>query len=167
LDAESGTLVWQYDTEPGSSFTAGPVIGDGIVYLSVSNTAHTGDLYAVNLDSHTLRWRTLTGGENYASPAVGESLVYAASIDGTIFALEKMTGAERWRYVAPEAVFSSPALAGNTLYFGAWNNNLYALNANNGRELWRFATGGGVSSPAVYDGVVYVGSDDGVLYEVR
>ena len=34
-----------------------------------------------------------------------------------------------------------------------------------GYERWRYETGVGVeSSPAVVDGVVYVGSDDGYLY---
>ncbi|MCH8349839.1 MAG: PQQ-binding-like beta-propeller repeat protein, partial [Chloroflexi bacterium] len=40
--------------------------------------------------------------------------------------------------------------------------------AATGQEKWRFETGDRVSSsPAVVDGVVYFGSDDGHLYAVR
>ena len=37
-----------------------------------------------------------------------------------------------------------------------------------GKEAWQFGTGAGrLSSPAVSNGVVYVGSDDGYLYAVK
>ncbi len=43
--------------------------------------------------------------------------------------------------------------------------SLYALNARIGDRLWSYATGGYVeSSPAVVNGVVYVGSWDGNVY---
>jgi PQQ-like domain len=42
---------------------------------------------------------------------------------------------------------------------------VYALDANTGAELWSYTTGGAVySSPAVANGMVYIGSDDGKLY---
>jgi hypothetical protein len=41
----------------------------------------------------------------------------------------------------------------------------YALNAKTGAELWSYTTGGTVdSSPAVANGVVYVGLDDNKVY---
>ena len=44
-------------------------------------------------------------------------------------------------------------------------SNLYAIDAVTGTEKWRFTTGNDVlSSPAVVNGVVYVGSNDGYLY---
>jgi eukaryotic-like serine/threonine-protein kinase len=42
---------------------------------------------------------------------------------------------------------------------------VYALNAKTGAKLWSYATGSPVnSSPAVANGVVYVGSEDGNVY---
>jgi PGF-CTERM protein len=41
---------------------------------------------------------------------------------------------------------------------GSMDNNTYALNATTGAKLWSYTTGGEVSSPAVANGVVYVGS---------
>ena len=50
------------------------------------------------------------------------------------------------------------------MYIGYDDNHLYALNTNTGQEIWRFKTDGDVwSSPAVSDGVVYFGSNDGYL----
>ena len=46
------------------------------------------------------------------------------------------------------------------------NGSLWALQASTGTVLWRDTTGGHMtwSSPAVANGVVYVGSDDGNVY---
>ena len=45
------------------------------------------------------------------------------------------------------------------------DNNVYALDASTGAELWSYTTGSDVdSSPAVAEGVVYVGSNDHNLY---
>ena len=46
--------------------------------------------------------------------------------------------------------------------------NVYALNATTGALLWNYTTGGSVySSPAVANGVVYVGSDDFNVYALN
>jgi len=44
---------------------------------------------------------------------------------------------------------------------GSDDHNLYALNATTGAKLWNYTSRGWVeSSPAVANGVIYVGSDD-------
>jgi PGF-CTERM protein len=51
---------------------------------------------------------------------------------------------------------------------GSWVTNLYALNATTGAKLWNYTTGSYVdSSPAVANGTVYVGSDDGNVYALN
>jgi outer membrane protein assembly factor BamB len=43
--------------------------------------------------------------------------------------------------------------------------NVYALNAKIGAKLWRYLTGGAViSSPAVANGMLYLGSHDATVY---
>jgi len=46
------------------------------------------------------------------------------------------------------------------------NNSVYTLNATTGAKLWNYTSGGGVESPAVANGVVYVGSEDGNVYAI-
>ena len=47
------------------------------------------------------------------------------------------------------------------VYVGSDDGNVYALNAATGAKLWNYTTSGAVSSPAVSNGVVYVGSSEG------
>lgn len=67
-------------------------------------------------------------------------------------------------------VRSAPALdlSGQRVYFGSWDGHVYAVGFSGYRdqvEAWTFKTGGKVeSSPAVADGVVYVGSADQHVY---
>ena len=50
-------------------------------------------------------------------------------------------------------------MANGVVYVGSWNGNVYALNAGTGALLWEYTTGSNVySSPAVANGVVYIGS---------
>jgi outer membrane protein assembly factor BamB len=54
-------------------------------------------------------------------------------------------------------------VANGVVYVGSDDGNVYALSASTGAELWSFTTPGPVSSsPAVADGVVYVGYWGGV-----
>lgn len=75
-----------------------------------------------------------------------------------------------WRYTASPAPqnFAAPAIVGNTVYY-ACRDRLYALDAETGRVIWRYPTDQPLnaqfrSTPAVADGIVYVGATDGNLY---
>ncbi len=58
-------------------------------------------------------------------------------------------------------------MANGVVYVGS-GDNIYALNATTGTLLWSYTTGDWVfSSPAVANGVVYVGSRDGNVYALN
>ena len=88
-----------------------------------------------------------------------------------------------WQWSGDEGdwVESSPAVVNGIVYVGVghttesvatntpdtYSGYVIALDATERMELWRFATGSIVrSSPAVIDGVVYVGSDDDNVYAI-
>jgi outer membrane protein assembly factor BamB len=51
------------------------------------------------------------------------------------------------------------------VYVGSYDGNIYALNAKTGSFVWSYATGEMVvSSPAIADNTVYVGSYNNMLY---
>jgi outer membrane protein assembly factor BamB len=64
-----------------------------------------------------------------------------------------------WRFDAGSEVYGAPALADGVLYVTSKQGQLFAIDAATGQEVWRFNLSDYVvrSSPAVVDGVVYVG----------
>lgn len=82
----------------------------------------------------------------------------------------------RWRFqvadktrVTKPQEFSSPALSTgahsgvDTLFLGSHEGTFFALSMESGRILWERALGSVSSQPAVHEGEVYVGTDDGSL----
>ncbi|MFA5771438.1 MAG: PQQ-binding-like beta-propeller repeat protein [Thermoplasmata archaeon] len=63
-------------------------------------------------------------------------------------------------------VDASPAVAYGNVYITTWTG-FYCLNENNGSVVWNTSTIKGISSPAIYDGKVFVGSTDGKLYSLN
>jgi outer membrane protein assembly factor BamB len=52
------------------------------------------------------------------------------------------------------------------VYIGSLNSAVYALAASSGAMLWNFSTSSYIdyASPAVANGALYIGSDDGTFY---
>ena len=90
-----------------------------------------------------------------------------------------------WSYATGSAVASSPAVVNGVAYVGSYDHKVYALNAKTGAKLWSYSTGPAAhsfpghgvksafpgydvySSPAVAQGVVYVGSANTTIYALN
>ena len=94
-----------------------------------------------------------------ATVSVTLPVVYAASYDGQLYALDTLTGQSRWSFRADTALQSSPAVAYGLVYVGGRDTKIYALDATTGRLRWTVRTNAPVySSPAITDGRLVVGS---------
>jgi len=74
----------------------------------------------------------------------------------------------RWTYTPAS---NSPVVANGIVYAASTNSQnheIYALDARTGALLWSYTTGGRVyDSPAVSNGAVYFGADDGYIYALN
>ena len=128
-------------------------------------------------------WTFSTQGEVWSSPIVRDGVVYFGSDDHFLYAVDIATHQLKWKFETGGLVRSRPAVAGETVYFTSDDNYLYALDAQTGEEVWRFDMGEAltprlaivyesvdwdyqVSSPAVAEGIVYVGSANTNFYAV-
>jgi outer membrane protein assembly factor BamB len=119
-----------------------------------------------------------------SSPAVADGVVYVGSADGVIYAFSaagttNCSGTPKtckplWTATTRGAIESSPTVANGVLYIGSDDGKLSAFSAagttgcsgtrtKHCKPLWTGATPGGgpiaYSSPAVANGMVYIGSD--------
>jgi len=114
-------------------------------------------------------WTFSTNGRIAASPAVVDGVVYVASLDGYLYAIDANTSSQRWSIAIQTGSYleSSPAVADGVVYVSSFDGMFYAFDASKGTPLWSASLGqggGGKSSATVANGLVYIGSDDHYVY---
>jgi len=154
LNAKTGVLAWSYGVSSISQ--AAPAVANGAVYV----TGYDG-FYSINATTGALIWNEPLVGMSSAT-AVAQGVVYANwATDFATEAVNTITGQERW---AGSFTTNSFALGGGMLY-GGFDNGIYGTSASTGVGGWTFTTYASVvSSPAVANGVVYVGCNDDSIY---
>jgi outer membrane protein assembly factor BamB len=191
LNAKNGAFVWAYSV--GGAVTASPTVSNGMVYIATEGSlialnAKTGALvwsYGVNAISQAapavangavfvtgfdgfFSINATTGGliwfepliEMSSATAVAQGLVYA-DWGITTFGVSTVTGQARF---IGNFASNSFALAGGSLYDG-FNFGVQAWSTSTESLEWTFSTSQTVvSSPAVANGVVYVGCNDDSIY---
>ena len=173
LDAKTGAQLWNYST--GYAAESSPAVAGGVVYAIF----YDGSMYALNATNGQKLWNYTVGspkvlapfpnissGNLDASPTVVDGVVYAASDNGNVYALNSKSGAKLWSCTTDNGTLSTPAVDDGILYVGSSDDNIYALNATTGAKLWNYATSGSVGSAVVVDGILYVGGGNDV-YALR
>jgi outer membrane protein assembly factor BamB len=161
FDAATGTQQWTAQT--GGPVDSSPAVVNGVVYIG----SEDGSVYAFSARTGALRWSTPTGGAILGSAAVANGTVYIGSFDGNLYALDSKTGAVRWTWQSTYGgwIESAIAVANGVVYPVVDDMFLYAVDTANGTELWSWHLGSQTrSSPAVANGIVYIGSWEGTLH---
>jgi outer membrane protein assembly factor BamB len=167
IDAATGAQLWSAQISADNAASS-PAVANGVVYIN-------GDkLFAFDAKTGVQLWSSSIL-DGTSSPAVVGGVVYGSGGAG-VAAFNATTGAVLWS-VSPGGPLSivgdSPAVAKGLVFIGASvpgqhgssSGVLFALKARTGKIIWSAPVASGItSSPAVANGVVYVGSDDGTLY---
>ncbi len=155
--------LWTFDTIY-DIWGPSPAVVDGVLYISGGWGPW---LYAFNATTGTLIWNYTGMMSISSSPAIADGMVYFGCFDTNVTALNATTGAFVWNYTSGSwLAASSPAVVDGVVYIGGgYGDNVLALNATTGDRIWNYTTGDDVhSSPAVAEGIVYVGSYDNNVY---
>ncbi|MDZ7674761.1 MAG: PQQ-binding-like beta-propeller repeat protein [Acidimicrobiales bacterium] len=110
-------------------------------------------------------------GGMWATPAVVDGVVYAATDGGELLGVAADTGEELWSIPLPGPVWGSPVVVDDVLLIGDCNGVFHAFDVSEPgvepTELWSKELGGCIeATPAVWDGRIYIGSRDGALYSL-
>ncbi|MEX2275797.1 MAG: PQQ-binding-like beta-propeller repeat protein [Actinomycetota bacterium] len=108
----------------------------------------------------------------WATPAIYGDMVYVTTNYGELLGVDKASGKVRWRIKLPAPLWSSPVPIDGVLLQGDCLGRLHAYDiASNPRrepkELWDVKLSGCIeSTPAVWDGMIYVGTRSGGIYGI-
>jgi outer membrane protein assembly factor BamB len=149
------TERWRF--QAGGRINDAPAIANGVLYAAGAD----GSLYALNVSTGALIWKTALGVGSGASVMVQDGLVIIGDDNKDLRAFDAATGAERWRDAGLGTTDPGPVVNG-VLYNGGTDGKLHAVDAATGVERWSTSLGGGVSRSTSYaSGTLFVGSGDG------
>src|SRR5262249_23188579 len=96
--------------------------------------------------------------------AIQDGVVYVASMDENVYALDLVTGKAKWTYKAGQ-VKASPSVNNGCVYVGNIEGMFYCVDAGTGQKRWTFETGAEITSGANFtrDSILF-GSGDETLY---
>jgi outer membrane protein assembly factor BamB len=188
VDRRTGREVWRFALGEDLPFSGGfdyhessPAVEGDAVFVGGGD----GSISCLAASTGRVLWRYQTGGRVRASPVISGGTVFIGSFDGVFYALDARSGRLHWKYATEGAsldlakwgfdrrsINSSAAVAGGLVTFGSRDAHQYALEAKTGALRWRFAHPVAFDpnhaelawcegSPAISDGVTYVGSSDG------
>ena len=176
-----GGSGWVYNEVLGS-FKASPAVDTSGNLLAVTEDGYMyyidafGELlWKCDFNMDILSSPVLSGGQAYVGTDEGDVKELNLDPDDSLMSQDSKKidswNIVNWSYatLSFDDVKSSPAFSGNTLFFGS-GDYIYAINSSTGDNAtsalkWKYDVGSDVvSTPAVYDGVVYVTTSRGKLY---
>ena len=186
LDERTGDARWTVNLQ--SPIESSAAVAGGIVYAGTRD----GRLHALDAATGKQRWFVPTGavipfpwghesGDVWtSSPTIANGLVLFGGGDGLLYGVSARSGSVLWRGHTGGRIRGTPAVVDKRVYIGSFDGSVYALDVTSGKQLWRYDTEGTElksgdfgfdrrsiqSSPAVVNGVVYVGARDGFIYAI-
>ncbi len=167
LNADNGTLIWQIalsnqDQSTSINMDASSVLADGMVYISCNQLAY----YGINATTGNVVWTYLCkeGGSLIDSPIYLNGELYLT--DGSfLISVNATNGAPLWDVPVNATSLVSLTYADSKFYLADDLRTIYVLNATDGSKIsWFSAESSFLSSPAIYEGRLYVGNQDWTVY---
>ncbi len=175
VDAVTGTEVW-------SKQMPYPVWGSPSVYedlvffglgrgnFSESAPIPAGKVVALNTETGDIAWEYEAEDAVLTAIAVHDGSVIFGSRDSYVYCLRATDGQLNWQTDVGGPVVSSPAVTPEVVYAAAKNGYIYGLSTDSGEMQWEFNTRivtrniEFYSSPAIANGLLYIGSDDRYIF---
>jgi outer membrane protein assembly factor BamB len=162
-------LKWSHTTTSPNVIYGSPSIrNNNSVYVGTS----AGSVYAYDISNGSEVWPqavNLNDTKLSAIAIANNNYIYLTSQNG-FNVIDSSNGSLDWVYqvYTGTAGGSIPTIdANNNVYFGTSNNYLYCVNPNNRVKRWEYELGGAIQATPVIgnDGHIYVGANDGKLYD--
>jgi len=175
VDAKTGKEIWTQDVSP--QLGSLPLVHNNLLYIGGSR-----QLKVLDTQTGQEKWHASLPADSFSSPNIADGTLYFASneqrdfcIDNCapkqyayyISAIDANTGTEKWKATFNDGgPFNDLAMYDGVLYYNTFRPNfLKALDAKTGNQEWQFEASDAIfGSPAVANGVIYLGISDGHLY---
>jgi len=161
LDAATGAPIWEAGIPTLDVVESSPAVVAGRVLVGSGDSR----LYCLAAASGGRYWFYSAPDAIVARPLVSDDTVYVAAMDGTLAALDLLSGAERWKVRLATPLLMPPVAVGELLLVAASADpHLHAVAAADGELVWRMDTGDWLAmEPLLDEGVLYLLGKDGTV----
>ena len=161
LSTKDGSVLWKFKTN-------GPVHSTPSIYNGMAFIAGCDEVFrAIRIADGKQVFNVSSGSYTGASPALRNGVAFYGTFDNEVLSVNLAQKQIAWRYEHPQKKFpyySSAAVTAANVVVGGRDKMVHGLTLA-GKEAWTFTTRARVeSSPAIADGRVFVGSNDGRFY---
>ncbi|MEO6926788.1 MAG: outer membrane protein assembly factor BamB [Rhodanobacter sp.] len=181
------TRLWRTSVGDGaaeSGVRLRPTVVDGVLYADSTD----GKLAAIDATSGKTLWSKSSKTHGWfgwgdkkrkdamyaGGPAVTGDLLAVGTLDGHVYGVNAKDGSPRWEAELDTQVLASPVIVGDLVVVRGGDGRIYALDAATGKRRWIYDQGSvpllsvrGNGPLLVANGVVFFGSDDGLLVALR
>jgi outer membrane protein assembly factor BamB len=93
-----------------------------------------GNLYALDANTGSLRWKFTTGGPVMSSPTINDGIVYVGSNDQRLYAIDGLNGSLNWTFTTSSPLTSAPTVANGIVYIAGsgFDSYIYAIDESTG-----------------------------------
>jgi cobaltochelatase CobN len=172
INASSGETIWNKRIEHSPAWwgvASSPLVyeNENMVFVTTfsNNASNNGTLHVLDFNGSEL-WSISTGDIfYYTSPAIAEGNVFFAGnlTNHTLYCVNISTHNILWLFNTSTQIKSTPAIWNNTVFFAS-EDRMYTIDVFSGEEIWNNSFSCVMSSPAVSNGKVYIGSSDKKMY---
>jgi len=161
LSTKDGSVKWRFKTNGPVHST--PSISEGMAFIAGCDEVFR----AIRISDGKEMFNVASGSYTGASPALRNGAAFYGTFDNEVLSVNLAQKQIAWRYEHPQRKFpyySSAAVTSSQVVVGGRDKMVHGLTMA-GKAAWTFVTRARVeSSPAIADGRVFVGSNDGRFY---
>ena len=161
VSTRDGSVLWKFKTNGPVHST--PSISNGVAFIAGCDEMFRGIRVSDGKEMFSVSSGAYTG----ASPALRATSAFYGTFDNEVLSVSLVEHKVIWRYQHPQRKFpyySSAAVTTTRVVVGGRDKLVHGLSMA-GKAVWTFVTRARVeSSPAIADGRVFVGSNDGRFY---
>src|SRR5262245_34766287 len=140
IDLQNGEVKKRFKLQNG--FFSVPVVAGDLLFLGMSD----GSFSAFDRHDWKAKWQigrkgydfALTGQEKWIyrtkkpclAPVIAKGVIYVASFDNMLLAIDAESGQEKWKYKTPHPPYSYPVIGNGVIYYLDEEGVMYALGSS-------------------------------------
>ena len=160
LDKQDFEEKWLFDNR--GPIDQSPLVANGQAFWGLRD----GSVMAVNSETGTKTWVHKSEGYKTYPLSLHAGILFAASGDEKLYALDALDGGTLWEYDAEDLIVGSVAVFNDVIVLNTANGYVNVIDAKSGKRKFFIKVQGLSGSPTIVNDKVVVGDNRGYIYEI-